>query len=112
MIPARLIYPVEDVTVYKGTSLGSFYGVGSVELAAMNRVNIDLPDHPQGQFTDKSDGKEVMKQTQSSIEPQILAHFAQLLRNFSDMFSKSKWYIGKCDLVQRKIDLYPGSKPK
>ena len=36
MIPVRLINPVEDVTVYKGTSLGSFSVVGSAEIAAMN----------------------------------------------------------------------------
>ena len=53
MIPARLINPIEDVTVYKGTSLGSFSVVGSAEIAAMNRVIADLPDHPQGQVPDK-----------------------------------------------------------
>ena len=36
IIPARLINPVEDVTVYKGTSLGSLSVVGSAEIAAMN----------------------------------------------------------------------------
>ena len=46
MIPARLINPVEVVTVYKGTSLGSFFLVGSAELAAMNRVIADLADNP------------------------------------------------------------------
>ena len=45
------------------------------------------------------------------MDPQIRAQFAQLLRTFCDVFSKSEWDIGKCDLVQHKIDLYPGSKP-
>ena len=111
MIPARLINPVEGVIVYKCTSLGSFSVVGSAELAAMNRVIADLPDNPQGQVPDKYDVKEVMKQTQSSMDPQIRAQFAQLLRTFSDVFSKSEWNIGECDLVQHKIDLYPGPKP-
>ena len=111
MIPARLINPVEDITVYKGTSLGSFSVVGSAEIAAMNRVIADLPAHPQGQVPDKYDVKEVIKQTQSSMDPQIRAQFAQLLRTFSDVFSKSEWDLGKCDLVQHKIELYPGSKP-
>ena len=48
-IPARLIHPDEDVTVYKGTSLGSFSVVGPAEFAAMNRVIADLPNDPQGQ---------------------------------------------------------------
>ena len=110
IIPARLINPVEDVTVYKCTSLGSFSAVGYAEIAALNRVFADLPDTPQGQVPDKYDVKEVLKQTQSSMDPQIRAQFAQLRRTFSEVFSKSEWDIGKCDLVQHKIDLYPGSK--
>ena len=111
MITARLINPVEDVTVSKGTSLGSFSVVGSAEIAALNRVITDLLDHPQVQVPDNYDIKELIKQTQSSMGPQIRAQFAQLLRTFSDVFSKSEWDIGKCDLVQHKIDLYPGMKP-
>ena len=111
MIPSRLINPVEDVTVYNGSSLGSLPVVGSAALVAMSRVISDLSDHPQCQVPDKYDVKEVLKQTQFSMDPQIHAHFAQLLRTFSDVFSKSEWDIGKCDLVQHKIDLYPGSKP-
>ena len=77
----------------------------------MYRVVADLPDNPQDQVADKYDVKEVLKQTQPSMDPQIRAQFAQLLRTFSDLFSKSEWDIGNCDLVQHKIDLYPGSKP-
>ena len=111
MKPAGLINPVEDVTVYNSTSLGSFSVVGSAKIAATNRIIADLPDHPHGQVPDKYDVKAVMKQTQSSMDPQIRAQFAQLLRTFSDVFSKPEWDIGKCDLVQHKIDLYPGSQP-
>ena len=111
IIPARLINPVEVKTVYKGTSLGSFSAVGSAEIAAMNRVIADLPDNQPGQVPDKYDVKEVLKQTQSSMDPQIRAQFVQPLRTFSEVFSKSEWNIGKCDLVQHKIDIYPGSKP-
>ena len=52
MIPARLINPVEDVTVYRGTSLGRFSVVGCADIAAMNRVIADLPDNPQCQIPD------------------------------------------------------------
>ena len=111
MISTRLINPVEDVTVYKGKSLGSFSVVGSAEIAAMNRVIANLPDYSQGQVPDKYDVKEVTEQTQSSMDPQIRAQFLQLLLTFSDVLSKSESDIGKCDLVQHKVDLYPGSKP-
>ena len=108
---ARLINPVEDLTVYKARSLGNSSAVGSAETAAMNRVIADLTENSQGQVLDKYDVKEVLKQTQISMDPQIRAQFAQLLRTFSEVFSKSEWDVGKCDLVQHKIDLYPGSKP-
>ena len=110
MIPAHPINPNEDVPVCKGTCLGSFSVVGSAEIVTMNRVIADLLDHPQGQVPDKYDVKEVLKQTQFPMDPQTRAQFAQLLRKFSDMFSKSEWDIGLCHLVQHKIDLYPGSK--
>ena len=111
MIPARLINPVEDVTIYKGTTLGTFSVVGQEEIAAMNRVLADLPNGPKGSTPDKYDVKEVLKETKSSLDPEIHAKFAQLLRTFPDVFSKTEWDVGKCDLVQHKIDLYPGSKP-
>ena len=63
MIPARFIYPVEDMIVYTGKSLVSFSVVRSAEIAAMNRVIADLLDHPQRHFLDKYAVKEVMKQT-------------------------------------------------
>ena len=53
MKPARPVNLVDDVTVYKGTSLESFSVVGSPERSAMHRVNADLPDQSQGQVHDK-----------------------------------------------------------
>ena len=103
MIPAPLINPVEDVTVFNGTSLGNFSVVGSAEIAARNGVIADLPDHLQRQVPDKNGVREVVKETQSSLDPQIHAHFAQFLRTFSHVFWKSEWDFGKCDLVQHKI---------
>ena len=39
------------------------------------------------------------------------AKFAPLLRDFSVVFAKDEWDIGKCDLVQHRIKIYPGSTP-
>ena len=109
--PACLINLVEDVTVYRGTSLWTFpWLVGSAEKTALTGVIADLSDHPQGQLPDEYDVMELLKQTQSSMHPQIRAQFAQLFRTFSDVFSKPDWDFAKCDLVQHKIDLYLGSK--
>ena len=57
MLPARLKNSVENVTVYDGTSLGSFTVIGSAELAAINRIIANVPDNPQGQVPDKYDVK-------------------------------------------------------
>ena len=84
MIPARLTNPCKDVTVYKGTSLGRFSVVGSVDIAAMNRVTADLPDNHQSQVLGKYDIKEVINQTQSAMDPQIREQTAQLFRTISD----------------------------
>ena len=88
-IPARLINSVEHVTVYMDPTLRNFSLVGSEEKAAMNRVIADLSTSPQGQVPDKYDMKEVLTQTQSSMDPNIHAKFAQLIRTFSDVFCKS-----------------------
>ena len=111
MLPTRLANIGEDITVYRGTSLGSFSVVGSAEKAAMNRVFADLPEHPQAEVPDKYDVQEKIKRTQSSMDPQIRTQLAQLLRTFSDVFSESESVIGECDLVKHKIELYPGPKP-
>ena len=84
--------------------------VGCAEIVAKNRIIADLPDRPQGHVPDKYDVMEVIEQTQFSMDPQIRAEFAQLLRTFSDVFSQSEWVIGQCDFVQHKVDLYSGSK--
>ena len=39
------------------------------------------------------------------------AKFAQLLRDFSIVFSKDEWKTGKCDFVQQRIQVYPRSTP-
>ena len=76
----------------------------------MNRIIAGLPGHPQGQVPDKYDVMEVLKQTKSSIDPQLYALFAKLLRKFSELFLKSKWDFGKCNLVLHSTDFYRGSK--
>ena len=111
LIPARLICPVTDVTVHKGTTLGTYSVVDSEDVAAINRVITNLPETPHGSIPDKYDINELLKQSELSLDPKTQAEFAQLLRSYSDVFSKTEWDIGRCDLVQHRIDLYPGSKP-
>ena len=37
--------------------------------------------------------------------------FRSLIDEFSDVFSKNEWGIGKCDVTSHKIDVYPVSRP-
>ena len=37
--------------------------------------------------------------------------FGSLVKEFSDIFSKSEWDLGKCDVTTHQIEIEPGSKP-
>ena len=77
----------------------------------MDRVIAYLPDSPQSRVPNKYDIMEVLTQTQSSMDPNFHAKIARLLRTSSEVFSKSEWNVGRCELVKHRIDLYPSSKP-
>ena len=63
--------------------MGSSSVVGYKEMVTMNRVIVDLPDHPQNHVPDKPNFMEVLNQAQSSMDPEIHAQFVQLLCTFS-----------------------------
>ena len=100
MIPARLNNPVEDVTVQKRSSLGSFSVVGPADKTPMNRVLADLPDRPQGQVLNKYDVKQVFIQTQSSIDPQLCIIRAATLHIFRRplKFRIRYWQVRHCSV--------------
>ena len=77
-------------------------------MAARNRLTADLPVFPNNQVPDKEDLEEGLREKYSFG---IHAKIGQLLRIIEDVFSKSEWDIGKCDLVQHKISRFPGWKP-
>ena len=37
--------------------------------------------------------------------------FGSLIDKFSDVFSKTEWDIGKCDITSHRIDVYAGCRP-
>ena len=59
----------------------------------------------------KYDLKSILHQPKPVMSESSHAKFAQLLREFSVVFSKHEWDIGKRDLVQHRIQVYPRSIP-
>ena len=41
----------------------------------------------------------------------LQGEFGSLIDEFSDVFSKNEWDIGKCDVTSHTIDVCPGSRP-
>ena len=105
-IPARNINPEEDRMIYKGLTLGTFT-ILQDDTFAHNHVAIQSKQKHTA--ITKYDLKSILHQTKPVLNESSHAKFAQLLRDFSIVFSKDEWDTGKCDLVQHRIQIYPSS---
>ena len=97
----------EPVTLYKDTTLGTS------ELVP--KEHIQKPkDKTQTEFN-RTDEKYKLIHVKTAVDGQLpfslQDEFGSLIDDFSDVFSKNEWDIGKCDLTSHKIDVYPGSRP-
>ena len=99
-IPARIINPREDRLIYKGSTLGTFT-ILQDNIFAQNNVAI----HSKQKHTaiTKYDLKSILHQAKPVMNESSHAKFAHLFRDFSVVFSKDEWDIGKSDLVQHRI---------
>ena len=107
-IPVRIINPGEDRMIYKGSTLGTFTILQEDTFAQNNVASQSKQKHTA---ITKYDLKSILHQVKPVMNESSHAKFAQLLRDFSVVFSKDEWDIGKCDLVQHRIQVYPGSTP-
>ena len=107
-IPARIINPGEDRMIYKGSTLGTFNILQDDTFAQNNVASQSKQKHTA---ITKYDLKSILHQAKPVMNESSHAKFAQLLRDFSVVFPKDEWDIGKCDLVQHRIQVYPGSTP-
>ena len=107
-IPARIINPGEDRMIYIGSTLGTFTILQDDTFAQNN-----LAIHSQQKHTaiTKYYLESILHQAKPVMNESSHAKFAQLLCDFSVVFSKDEWDIGKCDLVQHRIQIHPGSTP-
>ena len=107
-IPARINNPGKDRMIYKGSTIGTFTILHD-DTFVQNKVAIESKQ----KYTaiTRYDIKSILHQAKPVIIDSSHANFAQLLRDFSVVFSKDERDIGECDLVQHPIQVYPGSTP-
>ena len=89
-IPARIINPGEDQTIYKGSTLGTFT-ILQDDTFAQN--NVAIQSKQKHTAITKYDLKSILHQAKPVMNESSHAKFAQLLRDFSVVFSKDEWDI-------------------
>ena len=98
----------EEITIYKGTTLG-FYEI--VPEAVINN-NSKLPKSLPAPIKNNKYGLTILKKSvEKDIPKRYHDQFGSLVKEFSDIFSKSEWDLGKCDVTTDRTEVEPGSKP-
>ena len=93
--------------ISKGSTLGTF-SILQNDAFDQNKVASQSKQMPTA--STKYDHKSILHNSKPVMNGNSHAKFAQLLHDFS-VFSKDEWDIGKCDLVQHRIPVYPSSNP-
>ena len=98
----------EEITIYKNTTLG-FSEI--LPEAVINNIS-KLPKPLPAPIKDiKYDLNILKKSVDKDFSKRFHDQFASLVKEFSDIFSKSEWDLGKCDVTTNRIEVEPGSKP-
>ena len=105
-ILALIINPGDDCMIYKGSTLRTFI---ILQDDTFTQNNVAIQSKQKYTAITKYDLKSILHQAKPVMNESSHAKFAQLLRDFSVVFSIDEWDIGKCDLVQHQIQVYPGS---
>ena len=97
----------EEITIYKNTTLGFS------EVVPEAIINIsELPESlPAPIKNHKYDLNILKKSIDKDIPKRFHDQFGSLVKEFSDIFSKSEWDLGKCDVTTHRIEVEPESKP-
>ena len=102
----------EPVTLYKDTTLGTSKIVPKEHI---QNVGIHKPKKKPPTKFNRNDEKYNLIHVKTAVDNQLpfplQDEFGSLIDEFSDVFSKNEWDIGKCDVTSHKIDVYPGSRP-
>ena len=98
----------EEITIYKNTTLG-FSEI--VPEAVINNIPKMPKSLPAPIKKNKYDLNILKKSVDKDIPNRFHDQFGSLVREFSDIFPKSEWDLGKCDVTTHQIEVEPGSKP-
>ena len=82
-----------------------------LEAATLAQNIIAINQKQQQSGITKYDLTSVLYQAKPVLKEKSPAEFAQLFRDFPIVFCKDQWNMGKCDLVQHRIQNYPNSTP-
>ena len=98
----------EEITIYKNTTLGFSEIIPEAVIKNMSELPKSLPAPIK---ISKYDLKTLEKSVDKVIPKRFHDQFGSLVKKFSDIFSKSEWDLGKCDVTTHRIKVEPGSKP-
>ena len=98
----------EQVTIYENTTLG----FSEIVPEAVIKNNSKLPKSPPGPIKNNQYDLNFLKKcVDNDIPKRFHDQLEAIVKEFSDIFSKSDWDLGKCDVTTRRIKVEPGSKP-
>ena len=102
----------EPVTLYKDTTLGTSEIVRKEHI---QNIWVQKPNDKLETKFNRTDAKYNLMHVKTAVDNQLpfslQGEFGSLIDEFSVIFSKNEWDIGKCDVTSHKIDVYPGSRP-
>ena len=97
----------EEITIYKNPTLG-FSEI--VPEAVINNISKLPKSIPLPIKKSKYDLNIFKKSVDKDIPKCFHDQFGSLVKKISDIFSKSEWDIGKCDVTRHRVEVEPGSK--
>ena len=97
----------EEITIYKNTTLG-FSEI--VPKAVINNIS-KLPKSLPAPIKNNNYDLNILKTSVDKDIPKCFhGQFGSLVKEFSDIFSKSEWDLGKRDVTTHRIEVAPGLK--
>ena len=97
----------EDITIYKNTILGLPEIIPEAVINNISKLPKTLPAPIKN---NKYDLNILKISVDKDIPKRFHDQFGFLVKEFSDIFSKSEWDLGKCDVTTHRIEVEPGSK--
>ena len=98
----------EEITIYKNTTLGFSEIIPEAVINNISKLPKSLPAPIKN---NKYDLNILKKSIDKDIPKRFHDQFGSLVKEFSDIFSRSEWDLGKCDVTTHRIEVEPGSKP-